>query len=114
MHLDQVRSDIVVRIPERRVDGDRPLALFNRIVVATHEAERPRPEGVAFTGRGEPDRSFVGVGGPIEVPPLWRMYAAWNARRAASLHGSSAASNAFRSSGPPEKVSTTMSRKCWS
>src|SRR5437870_4391401 len=66
--LDQIRPDIVVRIPERRVHFDRALALLDRGVVATHETEGPSVERMRLRGRLEPDRPFVGVRGPLELP----------------------------------------------
>src|SRR5207247_2905455 len=66
--LDQIRPDIVVRIPERRVHFDRALALLDRGVVATHETEGPSVERVRLRGRLEPDRPVVGVGGRLQLP----------------------------------------------
>src|SRR2546425_577671 len=68
VQLDQVRADVVVRISERRVDRDRPLALLDRVVVPAHEAECPCMESVGLSGRSEPNRTLVCVGRAFEFP----------------------------------------------
>ncbi len=66
--FDQVRPDVVVRIPEPGVDGDRALAFLDRVVVSAHEAERPTVKRVRLAGRRESNRALVRVRGPFELP----------------------------------------------
>src|SRR5207249_7339292 len=68
VQLDQVRPDVVVRIPEGRVDRDRALALLDRVVVPAQEAEGPSVERVRLSRRREFERSLIGVRGPFELP----------------------------------------------
>src|SRR5207253_8160746 len=65
--LDQIRADVVVRVPEVRVDGDRFLALGDRGLEVALEAVRPAEKGVGL-GRGmQGNRSVVEVVGAVEV-----------------------------------------------
>src|SRR5437867_12306582 len=68
VQLDQVCADVVVRVSERWIDRDRLLALLDRVVVAAHEAERPCVERVGLSGRREPNRALVRIGGAFEFP----------------------------------------------
>ena len=49
--LEEVGTDVVVRVAELRIDRDRALALGDRFFVTLLEAERPAEEGVRLRGR---------------------------------------------------------------
>src|SRR5256886_14041216 len=66
--LDQVRADVVVRIPERRVHLDGALAFLDRGVVAAHETQSPSVERVGLCRCLESDRPFIGVRRPLQLP----------------------------------------------
>src|SRR4029077_3898855 len=65
--LDQVRADVVVRVPELRIDGDRFLALRNRGLEIPLEAVRPAEKRMGFGRRMESDRALVVLDGAIEI-----------------------------------------------
>src|SRR2546426_7840447 len=67
LKLDEVRSDVVVRISERWVRLDRPLALLDRALGVPHEAVRPAEERVALRGRKQREGPLVQVHSILQV-----------------------------------------------
>src|SRR5437016_7824782 len=65
--LDQVRADVVVRIPEVGVDRDRLLALRDRVLEPPLEAVGPAEEGVRLGGGVERDRLPVALDGGLQL-----------------------------------------------
>src|SRR5436309_4367695 len=67
LELDQVRADVVVGVAEVRVDGDRLLALRDRLLEPALKAVGPAEEGMRFSRRLESDRPLVVLDGALEV-----------------------------------------------
>src|SRR5207244_465612 len=65
--LDQVRADVVVRIPEVGIDRDRLLALRDRVLKPPLEAVGPAEEGVRLGGGVERDRLLVALDGGVQL-----------------------------------------------
>src|SRR5262249_62191151 len=65
--LDEIGTDIVVRVAELRIDGNRLLALGDGVVVAVQEAVGPSQEGMRLGGRMIGERALVEAHGFVEV-----------------------------------------------
>src|SRR5439155_5557706 len=65
--LDQVRADVVVRIPEVGIDRDRFLALHDRVLEPPLEAVGPAEEGVRLGGGVERDRLLIALDGGVQL-----------------------------------------------
>jgi uncharacterized protein len=67
--LDQVRTDVVVRISEIRIDVDRAFTVLERAVDVALPAQGPTEERVSFGGRKELDRLPVAAHGLFDLAP---------------------------------------------
>jgi hypothetical protein len=65
--LHQVHADVVVRVTEVRIDGDRAVTFLDRLVEAALEAHGPAEERVRFGRRQHGERAAVRLDRGVEI-----------------------------------------------